>query len=181
MPLVEQDGYTETLVTLAEEKGIPVFDAGAGGQYAAGDITCTLLGPIHKGYENLNNVSAVIRVDAGGVSMLVSGDAEQDAETDILLAGNAALLDCDIYQVGHHGSSTSTSLPFYAAISPDWCVISCGKGNSYGHPHTTVTELIRASGAVLYRTDLDGTVVLDTDGETITRRGSMTWGAKAAG
>jgi len=179
MPLVEHNGYTESLLELAGELGVPVFDAKLGGQYTAGDITCTLLGPVRKDYENLNDVSAVVRVDVGGVSMLVSGDAELEGETDVLRANDPVLLDCDIYQVGHHGSSTSTSLEFYSAISPDHCVISCGYGNSYGHPHTTVLQLLTLSGAQIYRTDAEGTIVLDTDGETVTRRGSMTWETEA--
>lgn len=170
MPSVEYNGYTDKLEKLAAEKNIPVYDAAIGSQYTAGDITCTLLGPVHTNYENLNNVSAVIRVDVGGTSLLVSGDAEQEAERDVLAANAPALFDCDIYQVGHHGSSTSTSLEFFTAISPDHCIISCAYGNSYGHPHTTVLQLLTLSGAQVYRTDTDGTIVLDTDGETITRR-----------
>ena len=174
-----QGEFNQTFEDLTQsglnELGIPVFDAKLGGQYAAGDITCTLLGPVRKDYENLNDVSAVVRVDVGGVSMLVSGDSELEGETDVLRANDPVLLDCDIYQVGHHGSSTSTSLEFYTAISPDHCVISCGYGNSYGHPHTTVLQLLTLSGAEVYRTDTEGTIVLDTDGKTITRRGKMSW------
>jgi len=173
LPMVENNGYLKKLLSLAETEGIEVLEAGLGGQYTAGDITCTLLGPVHTQYENINNVSAVVRADVGGVSLLVSGDAEQEAEADVLAANAPALLRCDIYQVGHHGSSTSTSLEFYAAIQPDYCVISCGRGNSYGHPHTTVTDLLSLSGARVYRTDLEGTVVLDTDGESITRRSTF--------
>lgn len=173
MPLVE-NSYTESLLHTAEEKNIPVFDTVPGNQYTAGEITCTLLGPVHKNYDNLNNVSTVIRVDVGGTSLLISGDAEQEAELDVLTAGNLPLLNCDIYQVGHHGSSTSTSLEFFTAISPDHCVISCAYGNEYGHPHTTVLQLLTLSGAAVYRTDQEGTIILDTDGKTITRRGSLT-------
>lgn len=180
MPLVEHNGYTQRLMEMTTELGIPVFDAKLGGQYTAGDITCTLLGPVHKNYENLNDLSAVVRVDIGGVSLLVSGDAEQTAELEVLAANDPALLDCDIYQVGHHGSSTSTSLEFYTAVSPDHCVISCGEGNSYGHPHTTVLQLLTLSGAEVYRTDLEGTVVLDTDGETIARRTAVSFETKPA-
>lgn len=173
MPFVEYNGYTETLQTIAAERNIPVYNAAIGSQYAAGDITCTLLGPVHTNYENLNNVSAVIRVDVGGTSLLVPGDAEMEAELEVLAANAPQLLDCDIYKAGHHGSSTSTSLEFFTAIAPDHCVISCGRDNSYGHPHTTVLQLFSLSGAQVYRTDEEGTIVLDTDGKTITRRGSL--------
>ena len=171
MPFVEYSGYTATLKNIASERNIPVYNAAIGSQYTAGDITCTLLGPVRTDYENLNNVSAVVRVDVGGTSLLVSGDAEMEAELDLLAANAPELFDCDIYKAGHHGSSTSTTLEFFTAIAPDHCVISCGKNNSYGHPHTTVLQLFSLSGASVYRTDEDGTIVLDTDGETITRRG----------
>lgn len=173
MPMVEHNGYTEKLTALAAEKSIPVEDARQGEQYTIGDITCTLLGPVHTDYDNLNDVSAVIRVDVGGTSLLLSGDAEQKAENDVLAANDPALFNCDIYQVGHHGSSTSTSLEFFTAIEPDICVISCGAGNSYGHPHTTVMQLLEMSGATIYRTDEEGTIVLETDGETIWKRGEI--------
>lgn len=172
MPFVEYSGYTATLKNIASERNIPVYNAAIGSQYTAGDITCTLLGPVRTDYENLNNVSAVVRVDVGGTSLLVSGDAEMEAELDLLAANAPELFDCDIYKAGHHGSSTSTTLEFFTAIAPDHCVISCEKNNSYGHPHTTVLQLFSLSGASVYRTDEDGTIVLDTDGETITRRGT---------
>jgi len=171
MPFVEYSGYTATLKNIASERNIPVYNAAIGSQYTAGDITCTLLGPVRTDYENLNNVSAVVRVDVGGTSLLVSGDAEMEAELDLLAANAPELFDCDIYKAGHHGSSTSTTLELFTAIAPDHCVISCGKNNSYGHPHTTVLQLFSLSGASVYRTDEDGTIVLDTDGDTITRRG----------
>lgn len=173
MPMVEHNGYTEKLMNIADEKNIPMQDVKLGSQIVVGDITCTMLGPVHTDYDNLNNVSAVIRVDVGGTSLLLSGDAEQKAEKDVLSANDAALFNCDIYQVGHHGSSTSTSLEFFTAIEPDICVISCGYGNSYGHPHTTVLELLKMSGATIYRTDTEGTIVLETDGETIWQRGEV--------
>ncbi len=180
MPLVEGDEYTKNLLRLAEEREIPVTDVEAGAQYILGDITCTLLGPNHTAYENLNDVSAMVRIDVGETSALFTGDAEELAEMDALAANDPALFDCDIYHVAHHGSSTSTSLAFFTAVAPDHCVISCGYGNSYGHPHTTVTQLLAMSGAQVYRTDKEGTIVLDTDGTNITRRGAQPWETEAA-
>ncbi len=180
MPLVEGNDYTEELLRLAGEWDIPVSDAGAGAQYLLGNITCTLLGPVHTGYENLNDVSAMVRIDMGETSALFTGDAEELAETDALRANDLSLFDCDIYHVGHHGSSTSTSLPFITAVAPDYCVISCGYGNSYGHPHTTVTQLLTMTGAEIFRTDKEGTIVLDTDGTHITRRNPLFWETEAA-
>jgi len=167
MPSVTGNKYANDILNLAKEYDIPVDYAFVGGQYTIEDIVCTLLGPVRPEYENLNNVSAVVRVDVGEISLLLSGDAEREAEEDILYANSAALLDCDIYQVGHHGSSTSTSLSFFTAISPDIAVISCGADNTYGHPHTTVTQILEFGCDAVYRTDKDGTIVLRTDGNTI--------------
>ncbi len=175
MPVVEDNKYSDSLLATAAEQHIPVTDARPGLQLVTGDITCTVLGPVHTDYENLNNASIVLRVDIGGTSALFSGDAESEAENDVLTANHPSLFDCDIYHVGHHGSSTSTSLPFLTAISPDHCVISCGKDNAYGHPHTTVTELLAFSTAEVYRTDESGTIILDTDGTTISRRFGESW------
>jgi len=171
MPDVPGNDYYAEMSELADTYDFQLIAAVPGAQYTVGEIICTLLGPVRLDYSNLNDVSTVIRVDIGGVSLLCSGDAEQLAEGEILANTDPVLLDCDLYQVGHHGSSTSTSMEFFYAISPDISVISCGEGNSYGHPHSTVLSLLELGGSELYRTDLDGTIVFDTDGETVTRRG----------
>lgn len=169
-PDVPGNDYYGELEELADTYRFELIPAAPGNQYNAGEITCTLLGPAKLDYDNLNNVSIVTRVDIGTVSLLCSGDAEQTAEEDVLANTDPVLLDCDIYQVGHHGSSTSTSMEFFYAISPDISVISCAAGNSYGHPHSTVVSLIELGGSELYRTDLESTVVLDIEGDKISRR-----------
>lgn len=65
--------------------------------------------------------------------------------------------------MGHHGSSTSTSAAFLAAVTPKDAVISVGAGNTYGHPVQATLDQLAAAGANVYRTDLDGTVVLTSD------------------
>ena len=76
-----------------------------------------------------------------------------------------AFLDADILKAGHHGSSTSTSADFLDAVSPEACVIEVGEGNSYNHPHKEVVSRLEEAGCAIYRTDLDGTVVFETDGQ----------------
>ena len=118
-------------------------------------------------WDDVNNYSAVIRLSYGETSFLFTGDAEADSEELILDAGYD--LSADVLKVGHHGSSTSTSEPFLAAVDPRWAVISCGKDNSYGHPHRETRQLLGDwPGLTVYRTDQDGTILAQSDGEQIT-------------
>ena len=119
--------------------------------------------------DNLNNVSIVTRIDAGSTSVMLSGDAEVEAEMQIVenytsIAGSAlydrSILDCDVFKAGHHGSTTSNTSEFLDLVTPGTVVISCGAGNSYGHPHQETLELFADYGFEVHRTDLSGTVVL---------------------
>lgn len=123
-----------------------------------------VLAPV-KDYDDLNNYSVVIRLTYGATSYLFTGDAEKEAEIDILQ--NGADVDADVLKVGHHGSSTSSCDEFYEAVSPEICVIQCGEGNSYGHPHKETIDTINSSGAKVYRNDTDGTVIVYSDGDDI--------------
>ena len=73
-----------------------------------------------------------------------------------------------LLKVGHHGSSTSTSRAFLTAASPEYAVISCGMGNSYGHPHIETLDRLKGAGVKVYRTDLQGDIIMTCDGENIT-------------
>lgn len=169
-PDIPGDSYYAQLKELTKQYKNSLLPANPGDTYEAGAIRFTILGPISPDSANLNDASIVVRLEVNGVSLLCSGDAEQTAESAVLAKTSPELLDCDLYQVGHHGSSTSTSLEFYYAISPDICVISCGTGNPYGHPHSTTLSLIELGGSKLYRTDLDGTIVFDITEGGIKRR-----------
>ncbi|MDE6132422.1 MAG: MBL fold metallo-hydrolase, partial [Oscillospiraceae bacterium] len=123
-----------------------------------------VLAPVND-YNDLNNYSVVIRLTYGTTAYLFTGDAEKEAELDIL--ENGAEVDSDVLKVGHHGSSTSSCNDFYEAVSPDICVIQCGNGNSYGHPHKETIDTINSSGAKVFRNDTDGTVIVYSDGNEI--------------
>jgi competence protein ComEC len=113
-----------------------------------------------------NEASTVVRVEYGNVRLLLTGDAESAAES-WLLANARPALQAEILKVGHHGSSTSTGEKFLEAVSPRVALISVGAGNMYGHPSTKVLESLAASGAVVLRTDIHGSVVVATDGREI--------------
>ena len=76
-------------------------------------------------------------------------------------------LGADVYQVGHHGSRTSSSSAFLDAVAPKYAVISCGAGNDYGHPHQETLDALSSRGIEIYRTDLQGSIVASTDGSSI--------------
>lgn len=115
----------------------------AGDAFDLGSATVTVLGPL-KDYDEVNDTSIVLRIDYGETSFLFTGDMERTAEADLLDAG--ADLRATVLKAGHHGSDTSTSYPFLRAVDPACAVISCGAGNSYGHPDEGTLSRLRTPG-----------------------------------
>lgn len=113
-----------------------------------------------------NLASTIALLTYGSVRMLLVGDAEKPEE-DWLLAHAGDRLHADILKVGHHGSATSTSDAFLAAVHPRAAIISVGVHNMYHHPSPDIVRALRLSGAEVLRTDESGTIVATTDGRTI--------------
>lgn len=137
--------------------GVTVFDSGG--------ESAVMVAPNSESYKDLNNYSAVIKYTCGGVSFLFTGDAEELSEQEI-----TADVSADVLKVGHHGSNSSTSEEFLRRVSPEYAVICVGEDNDYGHPHKETMERLAAAGVTVYRTDINGTIVMTTDGETIETR-----------
>ena len=110
-----------------------------------------------------NLASLVLAVRYGGVRFLFTGDAEREEE-EWLLARDSLALRADVLKVAHHGSATSTTPEFLAAVRPRLALVSVGIGNMYGHPSRDVMGRLAGSGAAVVRTDRAGTVVVRTDG-----------------
>ena len=138
------------------------------------NVTAEFLSPYRLNFSNLNDTSAVLRLDYLESSYLFSGDAEQLAEYEILSFGRN--IDADVLKVGHHGSDTSTSDAYLSAITPNVAVISCGVNNSYGHPHQLTLSKLLNIGASVYRTDTDGTVSVSANGDDITQDNVICYG-----
>lgn len=136
-----------------------------GQQYQLGDAVFTILGPASMDSDSNNNSIAILLAH-GEDAFLFTGDAEEEEEAALLASGLS--LDADVYKAGHHGSRTSSSGELLEAVSPTCAVISCGEGNSYGHPHGETLNNLRAMGASVYRTDEQGTVVATSSGKGIT-------------
>lgn len=115
---------------------------------------------------DFNNGSIALRILFGSIAFLFTGDAEAAAE-EAMLAGGFEL-KAHVLHVGHHGSRTSSTPRFLAAVRPEVAVYSAGRGNTYGHPHPEVLERLEALGVEVYGTDRHGTVRIVTDGKTYT-------------
>jgi competence protein ComEC len=134
-----------------------------------GSAEAELLWPCPR-YEpglDLNDNSLVLALRYGDVRFLFTGDVESEAERRLAVSGR--LPQVEVLKVAHHGSRTSSSRVFVDAVSPDWAVVSSGSGNRYGHPAQSVLRRLRRSGARVWRTDLEGGLILHTDGDRVVR------------
>jgi beta-lactamase superfamily II metal-dependent hydrolase len=154
--------YQDFAAAVATE-GATVREVTRGYATQVGGLDIAVLNPSQL-TGDLNEDSVVLRLVCGEVSVLLTGDATSDSEVNMLATGLA--LDSDVLKVGHHGSATSTSAAFLAAVTPKDAVISVGAGNVYGHPAQATLDRLAAPGATVYRTDLDGMVVLISDCNT---------------
>ena len=155
----------ERLLDAIEEKDLEVINPKVGEKISLGALKLTVIGPTEK-YDDPNEMSIVLKATFGDTSVMLTGDAEKESEGDIVSYWKKESLKCDILKVGHHGSSSSTTEKFFEAVDPDIAVISCGEGNKYGHPHKETMERLEAAGVNIYRTDLHGSIVFRTDGES---------------
>ncbi len=149
--------------------GVPVFhpDALCGARELGGahvEVLAPCPGPSPDRGPNDN--SFVVRISYGRRAFLFVGDSEHEAEADLVALGPRAL-HADVLKVGHHGSRTSSSPPFIAAVAPAFAVISCGLRNRFGHPHPNTLATLGHAGLKLFRTDRDGAVTAWTDGERL--------------
>lgn len=168
MPDFEKDSRTyEDVIRVIQDQNKTITKPEVGSTYALGEAEFTIVSPREKSYgTNSNNYSVGLRLVFGNNSFLFTGDAEEEAEQDMLESGQE--LSADVFKAGHHGSSTANTEEFLELVHPKAVVISCGENNSYGHPHAEVLNELRSRGTDIYRTDEQGTIVASSDGETIT-------------
>lgn len=111
----------------------------------------------------LNNDSIVLKLYYGNISLLFMGDAPSDIEHSILNKD----LKSNVLRVGHHGSRYSSSAYFLYKVHPEYSIISVGNNNDYGHPHKVTLDKLNRINSKIYRTDLDGTIIMTSDGNNI--------------
>lgn len=155
-PVAHTTKTFEDVLDAVQEKNLTLTQPKPGDSYALGDAAFTILAPQADYGDDLNNWSVGIRLACAEGALVACGDSEAQAEEDIAASG--LTLSADVLKVGHHGSSTSTSNAFLQAVSPAWAVISCGEGNSYGHPHEETLKKLEDAGVSVLRTDLLGDI-----------------------
>ncbi|HPC86196.1 MAG TPA: DNA internalization-related competence protein ComEC/Rec2 [Smithellaceae bacterium] len=116
-------------------------------------------------YKETNDGSLVMKITYGVRRFLVTGDISESVEANLIASGDD--LKSDVLFVPHHGSLTSSTPEFVRAVSCRYAIVSAGKNNVFRHPHPIVLERYRSAGAEIFRTDQDGAVSVDSDGQTL--------------
>lgn len=166
MPKVQNNTKTfEDVLDAISNNGLKVTAPNVGDTYNLGDATFTILS-IENEADDFNLASIVLRVDYNDCSYLFCGDAEIENEEKMLQSD--LTLQADIIKLGHHGSSTSSCKEFLQDVNPSLAIISCGKDNDYGHPHRETIETLNNLDIKYYRTDLNGTIIVTSDGKDTT-------------
>ena len=168
LPACESDTKTyEELIRTIGQREQHVVTPKRGEIYSLGKAQFQILTDTDKNYgDNTNDYSLALRLTFGDTSFLFTGDAEKAAEQDMIASG--LTIQSDVFKAAHHGADTANTEDFLTAVHPTYCVISCGEGNSYGHPRAAVLNSLRAMGVKVFRTDEQGTIVATSDGSTIT-------------
>ncbi len=166
-PRVQVTPLWQEALAVADRFRVRKLPASAGDRIELGDAQLVVLAPEPgdaPGEENPNEESLVAHWEAGGSRVLLMGDSGEPTEAGLVEAG--ADLRADLLKVGHHGSQGATSTLFLEAVRPAGALISCGRGNVYGHPHGAALERLAAARIPVTRTDQCGmvTVTLGTDG-----------------
>lgn len=157
------------VITAVQNKGLTITTAKSGVSLFnttsnSLPLEAHFVAPVNTNYTNNNNWSGVIRLTYGSTTYMFSGDAETQAETDMVNSGQT--LSANILKVGHHGSNTSSSDAYLDKVKPQAAIISVGKNNSYGHPAATTISKLQARGIKIYRTDLQGGFIFTSNGST---------------
>lgn len=168
-PVSATDEALTELRAAAMEEGIPVRVLSAGESWTWGEVDFTCEFPGLEDCEALaddaNNASLVLSLRSGDFSALFTGDLGEEGEERWLQT--AVEGDYTLLKAGHHGSRTSSGEAFLELVSPEITVISCGKDNSYGHPHADTLARLAAAGSVIYTTPECGAVTVMKRGDTV--------------
>ncbi|HSD46750.1 MAG TPA: ComEC/Rec2 family competence protein, partial [Pyrinomonadaceae bacterium] len=166
--------YGKFAQTLAATR-TPVVTIQAGDVIRFGDVAIKVLWPRAANEPNgpsRNNDSVVLRVTFGNRSVLLTGDIEKSGESALMATGSE--LRSNVVKVPHHGSRSSSTLPFAAATKPQFAIVSVGQSSIFGHPHAEVVERWQANGAEVLTTGKCGTITVTTDGTQLVVTGMQT-------
>lgn len=165
----KQTSTTKTFESFVEQlnnRGLKLYAPNVGESFEFENAKFTVLAPNSLEYDDANNYSIVVKLEYKNTSILFMGDAETLSENEML--DNYYLdLEADVIKIGHHGSSTSSSLKFLKSVNPKYAVISLGKDNDYFHPHKSTMLRLKSLNIPVYRTDEVSTIIMETDGDNI--------------
>lgn len=157
--------YENFLISVRDSGG-KLTAAKAGNVYPLGEASVTILYPLPEtASDDLNDWSVCARVDYKDISWLFTGDLSAPGEKALMDSG--ADIDVTAYKAGHHGSNTSSSEKFLEQVTPSLCVISCGAGNSYGHPSRETLERFSGYTHHIIRTDISGNITVYSEGKKL--------------
>lgn len=155
----------ESFLSAVAAKNKKIMIPEPGKTFQLGGAKVQIVAP-NNTYDDMNNMSVVLRLDYKGKSFLFTGDASAQSEADMIK--KKYNLKADVLKVGHHGSTSATTAAFLKAVKPEYAVISVGAGNTYGHPAQATLNRLNQSGIKVLRTDLNGSVVFHYDGKNLT-------------
>ena len=158
----------ENYLDAIERHDVDLFEVQAGDSVPFGQaVEATVLNPPAEDLgSDLHENSVALGIEFGEFEYLTTGDAEQAVESR-LIEECSGELDGDVYQAGHHGSSTSSSPSFLAEVTPEIAVISSAIDSQYGHPHDEILQRFADRGIETYWTGVHGDVVVTTDGNNV--------------
>lgn len=156
----------ENMVKSLQSKRLKITVPTPGENIYIGNAVLTFLAPNNSTYEDLNNYSIVTKIKYGNTSFIFEGDAEDISENEIL----AKQLDisANVIKIGHHGSSSSTTKAYLDKVNPQYAVISVGANNDYGHPNKDILDRLTAKNIKVFRTDISGNIIANSNGTSIT-------------
>ena len=165
MPRIQTNTKTfEDVLDAISNKGLKIDSPDKGEKFKVGDIDCEIMldnsASEKEAKKNLNLSSIVIRATYGEQSYLFMGDAEETNESLINWP------QTNVLKVAHHGSNSSSSKHFLDQVKPKISIISVGKDNTYGHPTKETLNKLNNIGSKIYRTDENGTIIIESDGKT---------------
>lgn len=169
--IIKDDGF-QTLMEAADNGITKITYTGCGDYIKKNGVAIRCMHP-SKDFkaEERNGYSTVLNIRYEKFQILLTGDISEKEEEYVLKniekESQAEKYHCAVLKVPHHGSKYSTTEAFLEKIKPQISVISCGKGNSYGHPHKELLERLKNVQSKVLRTDLSGQIVVETDGETM--------------
>ncbi len=164
----DKSGLVARYRDVARRKNVPVTQAARGARLdLGGRVRVTVLHPARPGEKRggTNDTSIVARVSFGRTAFLLTGDAGEPSENEMIRTGGP--LAADVLKVAHHGGAGATGARFLAPVRPSVAIISVDANNRHGHPDAGVLARLRDAGATVYRTDQSGSVTCVSDGRRV--------------